>query len=81
MNTNHGEAIMLTTRIPSGHKAVIDRAKVLASLNNVTHCVVELDSADGRVLRAVRESYLLQEEFDAFGGVVLYAVHADGSVE
>lgn len=72
---------MITTRTTAGQAMQITKAKQLAKRYGVVHCVVEMDSADGREMRVVRESYILQEEFAAFDGVILFAVHSDGTVE
>lgn len=51
----------------------IAKAEARAKASGKTMCVIEIDEAEeGRIIRIVDEGYTNSDEFEAFGGDVLY---------
>jgi hypothetical protein len=51
----------------------VTRAHRRADETGLVYAVVEIDHDEGRVVRVVLQSATWDDEFDAFGGVVLYS--------
>lgn len=55
----------------------IAKAERIARQKGAVMAVVEIDGEEDRVIRIVREDYTRSDEFEAFGGEVLYVTQGE----